>query len=939
MSACIRLATIAIVVAFSLAAFEEEARPKPETKEVPAPPEKAVSAVAKKWKISDLAERLKQPGAAGQHDVFWEMLKLCEDKEEARKDEHVAAVMEWLLFEVGLCSNKDTVEAAFTRLPALLPSIGARLLDKRLKDWLATVGGDFGGISPWQWPEFRKIDAGAMGAAVRRLRQTGPKHNPLARLWVAAALVAVDDAEGPQAFAAETVEVEKSHSLQSSAIIGRVLESLAQGGIKQALPLYADWAEREVVQMRAKDPPEVRAWEAFPLAQLYQLLGWPQPTQVWRNGKLAGKIDAKAEGTRTKEWLNKNLAALAWDPLRRRFVCDAPPPGMEALYAPARAVEKRYELKVLDSLAQPQAMDMSRLVGEVVSLMEKNAEAAKDAVVASFLLALLDQPSGRNLCQLQCRSLLLIHLPKLNPELGAQVLAKALKSALSDEEYYQPASLLNTDPQPDEELVRAACGALLSEYEKSYAEARTAGNIEAALHAAIQLFFVGGKPDPQEVVELIGKAPLTWVSGKQEGLLHRWMNEMFSAHRTGYLRLLLINAARDLDGYQPGKAYNHPLSRFQFICNWTQTGNGLPGTGPEMLAQCKEWLDKNESRLKWDREHSKFTGAPSPALEALARQAAVLERYGVKIDDALASTQAGRFQGEPDKALLEAVLKLGESNAAAAKDPEWVKAAVGIAASGRDFGSEFNYAGPEARLAKINQEAGAQLCAERLDKLLQSKLQGDKLTPQGLGSECFRGVDPGVIQMARLRLAPKYLKKFEEAKDATPLVRCALAIISLYLGANMDDAELVKVLTACGAGLTDPRAELNIQGWATAISQSGSTAGLRLVLLCVKARPEDRGPAASAFLSISGLQNTNRGQMFFSLMRRPEDVDYYLDWLKKDEQQIRWDAAMRRFVAPTFKPLYADQPMPGFPMRPMQERAVRPPRPPSEQPPKQEDNF
>jgi hypothetical protein len=772
-----------------------------------------------------------------------------------------------------------------------------------------------------------------MLAAVRRLKETGPKHNPLARLWIAAALVAVDDPEGPKLFAAETQAVEKSHETQASAIVSRVLESLCQSGVKGALLLYVDLADRQITEMRAKTPPEERAWESTPLAQLYHLLGWPQPQAQMRRvdrTRLEGKIDAKAELTRAKEWLTKNIAALSWDPQRRRFVYDVPPPGMETLYPAAKAVEKKFGLNCLDRLAQQQYGDTSQLIGEIVNLMGQNTEAAKDAAVGDLLLAILDQPASRNVYQYESRSLLLLQLPKLNRELGVKVWARVLKTALSDETPMTD-TLFGGDQRPDEEVVRAACALLLPEYQKAYTDARAAGNVEVALRAAMQQLYVGGKPDRKEVAALLDKAPVTWVAGRNEGTLSRWSYAMSNAHRTGYLRLLLISASRELDSYRPGQGGNHPLSQFQYTCGWGFNNDGAAGTGAEVLATCEEWLDANEARLKWDSRQNRFTGAPSPAIAALLKVTEPLQRHGLKAEELLNDPASGRNQQESVKKLLEAVLKLGEANAEAAKDPEWAKAVTSLAVRSRGQNwTEVTDLSLETRLVKLNRESAVSLLAERYDK----RLEKSKQTPP-YGIDARQGIPLDVLNEARARLLPKYQKLYEEAAKAAPAERCLRTLNCLYLGGQLDDASVQKALGETQGGMHN--GEVQVAAWARGICESGNPAGLRVVLLYGKVRNDEWREAVSQFLAISGL---NRGGMVRDAWPRgPEDLDYYLKWLKDAEQEIRWDATARRFVAPSFKPppkpavdIPADRPFGDPP-------AVKPPRPPERVPEKVQDNF
>ncbi len=162
----LRRAALAALAAGLFALAAAGAEPKPQ---VPLPAAE-LTAAAGRWKLDRAAERAAQPGAAGQHDLFWEILRLWEKDEKARADADLEAVMSWLLFDAGLAGDGNLADPVYGKLPALAPRLGERLLDRRLGGWIATVqaAGASGG-EPWLWAEFPGMDRKALAEAVAAL--------------------------------------------------------------------------------------------------------------------------------------------------------------------------------------------------------------------------------------------------------------------------------------------------------------------------------------------------------------------------------------------------------------------------------------------------------------------------------------------------------------------------------------------------------------------------------------------------------------------------------------------------------------------------------------------------------------------------------------------------------------------------------------------------
>ena len=119
------------------------------------------------------------------------------------------------------------------------------------------------------------------------------------------------------------------------------------------------------------------------LARLQQVLGWPQDNRPAN--------DSKAEFERLKTWLDANLSTLSWDRTKQRFVSDATPPGMEALYAAAKKVEAACGFKCLDRIADGTDLNASlHFLGDALRAKpELSAEAR--ATVSDLVAALFDK--------------------------------------------------------------------------------------------------------------------------------------------------------------------------------------------------------------------------------------------------------------------------------------------------------------------------------------------------------------------------------------------------------------------------------------------------------------------------------------------------------------------------------------------------------------------
>src|SRR5207244_3494019 len=96
----------------------------------------------------------------------------------------------------------------------------------------------------------------------------------------------------------------------------------------------------------------------------------------------------------------------------------------------------------------------------------------------------------------------------------------------------------------------------------------------------------------------------------------QWFEALSRASKASALRILLVLAERDKAAYNDANT-DHPLRRFAYIVGWTDNYEKSPLGFDEQLAQCEQWLDSNEAKLKYDERTNRFTGALSPDRESL----------------------------------------------------------------------------------------------------------------------------------------------------------------------------------------------------------------------------------------------------------------------------------------------------------------------------------
>ena len=877
-----RIIVLSVLAALLAAAAPLAAEPRAES----AAPAQALAAAAERWKLQRAPERAGQPGAAGQHDLFWEVLRLWEKDPKARADADLTAVMDWLLFSAGLWMDPNLADPIYGKVPVLVPALGEALLDRRLAGWVGTLQAGSSGTEPWLWPDFAGIDRKAFAAAVRRAKQTGPKNNPVAVAWLATALVAVDDPKGPEELTAAQAGLAKDLPSRAAQINLAILESLSRTGSRACLGMFLDQAEAELAKPGAeRDRPVYGGSMPYPLTRFFQMVGW-----TFR-GFLSGRPDYKAELAKARTWLKENQDKLAWDPKLRRFTGGAPQPGMEKLMGAAEKVQKDWGLNIAERLISG-AFDSRGMAQELLTLMESKPQAAKDPALGDLVLALLSE--DRSLSSYE-RMAYYTRITKLNPALAAGFWTADLREALLKDDAYGLESLIRSMSGSESAPLDAISKQLVGEFEKLYAEAAKSGDQEKALKAALALLYVGGKLDKKELAELVAKAPATWTSGGSDNRLTRWARSIMSAGRPAGLRVLLAVGRREMASYRP-QGGAHPIRSFWYSAGWREYADGAGGPAEEELTKAETWLDRYEGTIKWDKNKGRFAGAPPPGAEALTDCAeAVQKRYGLKTDDVLA--------GGADEArrLFSELIELMEKKPEAAKDQQVADLVLALVEPARvntaydDVLRDRLY----VKLPRVNRPAGVRVWSAYLRKLLLPAVPVGAGELSGLRAR-FKGLDAGVVAEAAKALGPELKKALEAAQDGKFDERVGRTMAYIYAGGEAGQADLDKLLAEAdklgSSGLS------RLTGWGQPLAEVGIPFGLKLMLVGAKGNRYNRVTIIHQFEYLVGKLGRPYPEMIIPELidNRNEEaqlarIEADLKWLEDNQKNLEFDPTQSRF--------------------------------------------
>jgi len=866
-----------------------------ETAELPAA---ALKALGEKYKIENASERCSTPGAAGQHDLFWELISLCEKDEKARADADVGSALQFLLFRANLARDPVTAEVATRKLPLLHEDIGAKLLDDKLKHWMTNTSLNANGSEPWFWPEYADIDRKALNKAVRRLAATGPKHNPVAKMWIALALLSADDPDAAKEIAAARTNLQKNMPAQAGSLYQNAIRGMAENGVRAALPWMLQQAEQEIAES-AQMPEHQRFNNSLP--RIYQLLGWPA----------SNNPNPKQDFPRVKEWLDKNIAGLKWDRNRRRFLADAPPPGMEALYTAAQTVEKAHGIKCLDLLLTGGGNEA--LLLEVFKLIQAKPETAKDAAVGELLVAVFGSANRQYV-----REDMVTQLNKIiavNAELGAKLWAQIIRQSFVQNPQYGPANLTRQLTKGDAAAVNAAFAMLAAEYQKEFEAAAKTGTPDQLLALQLQALYCGAKLEKKALAPLLEKAGADWT--RRDGKLGQWASSMVRAGRTAGLRLQLLQAEREIAAGVEAQNF-HTVRNFQHQAGWGDEYERSALTPQEQLARAEEWLNRNEAKLKYDENNQRFTGALSPEKEQLA---ALLEPFQKKYK--LAEVSMSGNVRTIARTAFNALMTLLQANADAAKDESVGALVCALMDAGQMRQDESLASRLLVELPKYSTAAGVQVWSRTIRRSIDEGLRNNSVYSIVNTDRRYITQQPAIVAEARKALAPEMLKLWQDSAKDTPQQKLLKGVAALYVGAEITIDDLAKVLKDLEAVGDDSRR--GVPQAAEEIVKSGNASGLSLLLLGAQTLPESRTGYLGRFEQLISYDGGGMRVHQLNEEQVTKRIEYYFGWLKENAGKLVWDPKVQKF-----KPPAPPTPPAVAPPQPARPAAVPPPPPPVE---------
>jgi hypothetical protein len=853
-----------------------------------AAPAKEMKVAAGRWKIDKSLERLRKPGAAGQHDLFWEIVHLWEKQKKSRTDGALRAVMKWLLFDAGLYGDERLKHAVFTKVPALVPALGKIILDKQVGHWAKRAAAGQRGGEPWCWPHYRSVDRKALAAAVKRAIAAGPKHNPLVRFWLAAGLLAAGDADGAKALetARQQLGRDMPHIAERTTL--SLYESMATAGVPGILPVILDGAEREIAARKSIRDAD---WQRFSnLKRFYALLGWSLKTPY-------GFPDRDKVIPECRAWVKANRQKLKWDARKRQFVGGATQLGMKRFREAYAPLLEKYGFDAVKSFKRNRWP--SGCLHDLAAVMSKKAKAARDADVARLMLVYAQEPQAQS--RPQTVRLLLGDVSKLNPELGARLWAMLLKANLPPTMRRDPLKVLGNRVLCDAKVVEAAFALLRAEFKVDYARASAGKDPGVRMAAAMKYLFAGGRIRHDELKKLVEKAPADWDATARTGIVPRWDWVLREAGRASVLRLMLVRA--ELAPPSTKVDYRSPAWQFRNYVGWFD-GRGKPKPSPrEALAGYRVWLDKYEDKLKWNRGEKRFTGAPrSNANSLLASHPYIKKQYGLDVEAVMSKRR-------PDlPKLLIDIIAVMRKKPEAAKDPKMIGLAVSVVEHGRMWSSSSLVVRQHVykALAGISEELAVKIHVLTLKKGLEGRGVACYVTPDNFrGSVMFLGssgharrwpVVPGAIRAkvfaaVRPDMQAAYRQAVKEKKPASERTYRVLALI--YVGGSLDPLEIQHLL---GDLSIEPKVRINtLYLYARKLVLSGNLNTLDLLLYCGEYDKKVRFVVQRTFdarLDGGGARFPSYGDKDRDGMRR---LKYRVRWLKANRKSLVFDPKSKRF--------------------------------------------
>lgn len=835
------------------------------------PPGPEIAAVEKAWKVQGLAKRMKDVGATGQADAYWELVNLLETQPAARTDKNIEKILSWLLFDAVLLNQHEISESASAKLSKLLPGVGKKLLLQRLKPEVANINSNLNG--PWQWEDFQAIDRDVLASAYEELRASTPANNPLVKLWFAAGSIACERANADKEFAEARAALERSLAARSKQIIQHLVESAAGSGVRAMLPNLLTQACDDFDKAQPGGVPEA-------CERLHYLLGLPLKSN-------ATKTSLKSDLERLKGWLPQNLSKLAWDSTKRVYI-GASPPGMEELFEYAQKVDAAFNKKYSAQLPIRSVEALNALVWEVAALLKDNPKdlTAVDAAT-NFLIALIDSPLEIG----AQRQMYIMGVAKDCPGAIVKYWAKKFGPLLAVEE---PMPLYGLDREIDDPGVKAlALDSFEPRFAREYIDVRKQQNPKTSLIAALRWMVSGGKPNIVDVAAFISRVPESTAPGNN--LIWRWYQLMECAGRTGVLRLLLAQAASYPDkSIQAGEC--RQLQTFRSFCRWRD--NAGQKTLAEALPELIDWFERNESALKFNREKNCFEGAlPPNRTELYAAVQKLPAGLSINPDDVLAPETLRRKFG--------AISKRVSVDPTFAADPN-----LGVVLAlllDRDK-APADLRDPILRMtSKLSEENALKVCVAWLKDMLshtaleQVREFSDELRHSNFSIE--------TLDKARAELLPAQKRNYEANKQSP------MAALALVFCAKVFEKTLLDQIVANKT----QGDRLILFKWADLFSHSGNTAGLRLVQLLAKQDEDDTYSAVIYIDGWFGMRSRGNNYNDASVAKR---LAFYKDFIDANETKLKWSAAENKFILP--EGIAPPPPPDGA------NKSATPPRPPRE---------
>jgi len=889
-------------------AMEEPPRRRPPVAVKPAPaltsfPDKKLAAAAARWKIENALKRIRRAGAAGRHDLFWELLTLLEKDDKARADADLVAVMDWLLFTARLWKHADLGPAASRKIPKLVPALGERLMVVRLEEWISRAAVRYPGGEPWNWPEFSGNGRRNLGKAARKLLTAGPRHNPLTRVWIAAALVVAGEKDGGKELAAARKLLKERLPSRDARVTYLLGSSLATGGARECLALLLDAAESHQADNRVprgrvvpgksgrpvpeekldeaaeKVPakrarPFVRSYWPPALTRFYALVGWILPAD---RGNASGTIAA------ARKWLGANLAKLSWDAKVGRFAGGAPQPGLEALHRAAAALRKKSGYDVISGLRVGTHSAVNALL-QLVDFGQKDAAAARTAefkAVAKELIRL----AGSSLSSY--RTKLMPKLAAVAPELAVEVCVSSISPVLEQMattgSYYDLASLRGVKP----EMLAAACARLRPEFKKRYLEAGKTNSAEKKMYTGLTYLYVGGKLSQGEVHRLVSDG--IKANARYQRQLIQAADYVARTGSVAGLRLMLAVARVEIAaGGSRVPRYNPALSNFNRLVGWAGHHMKISGASLEDVRKAEKWIDEHEKSLKWDAGKQRFTGALHPDLAKRERLCRAIEKkWGLKLGKDMADPRNGHARA------AGALLKLVRGKPAAAKDANVVELVEELV--GRVFSPHIGAGRLVTELPKVNRELGRRA----LGAWVRQHLKAGAASPGALSMlvhpQGRKDLNPAELREACKPLVAEFQAEFarsvEKKESAGDQLHKAWACA--FVGGKVDEALVRKLMKAD----SERRGGHSESIWGAILVVAGRRLGLKVLLWHAALKSKHTGAyALGQFEYLSGRSNKRSSRYYrLSAEKIKAAAGQQLAWLKANEDKLAWNPKDGRF--------------------------------------------